>query len=164
MTRRRATPASLHAALAIGAALYAGLACSTGPTVQQMGGLPSPSAGQGRIVFYMTAATEVPAFRPNLTLDGEDLGLIRTGTFFFVERAPGPHQVGVRPVEYAMGSQGSTEPVSIALESGETVYLQVYTIATVGMVKVTLTEEDPAAGQRDLAGLRELAPSPPLPP
>jgi hypothetical protein len=72
--------------------------------------------------------------------------------------------VGVRPVEYAMGSQGSTEPVSIALESGETVYVQVYTIATVGMVKVTLTEEDPAAGQRDLAGLRELAPSAPLPP
>jgi hypothetical protein len=149
-----------------GVALCAALACSTGmPYAEAVGEMGALAPGQGRIVLYMPADTEVVGLFPNLLIDGAVVGRIKAGTFFFVDRDAGPHVVGVRADERlaAFGNQGATEPVSLDLEPGQTAYVRVDVVATVGMVKPVLTPEDAADAQRDLEHLDEVPPVPEKP-
>jgi len=148
-------------------ATTAGLACSTGPTYHQlMATLQPPAAGEGRLFVYLTDASQAPSFWPIIAIDGQTMGLLRTGSFFYVDRPTGIHQVGVgtTTANAAFGTQGQTEPVQVELLPGTSSYVQVFVVVMPGMVQVQLTPESTQDGQRDLASLHYLAPTPPLPP
>jgi len=140
------------------------LACSTGPTYSQflMQTRPPPP-GQGRVFVYLTDASEAPSFWPEITIDGQLMGEMRTGSFFYVDRPPGIHQVGVGSMasNAAFGNQGATPPVLVGVGPGSISYVQVFVITAPGMVKVELQPENPANGQRDLGSLHYVAPTPP---
>lgn len=146
---------------AVAAAMWMS-ACASGQTYQELqASMPPIPAGQGRIFVYLPGSSEVVQFFPQLTLDGQQVGELKIDTFVYFDRPAGMHEVGVYvpPVSGAFGAQGKTTPVVIELAPGEQVYVQANTLATVGMVTVTLTPESPADGQRDLQPLY-LAPPP----
>jgi len=156
----------VRGALRVAAALAACalLACSTGATYAQFAAsTPKPPEGQGRIIVYLTDVSEAPAFWPIMTVDGQVLGELRTGTFFYVDRPAGVHQigVGVKKSLGAFGNQGATDPVFIGVGPGTTSYLQVFVTAPPGMVMVQLQAEDAANGMRDLSSLHYVPPTPP---
>lgn len=122
--------------------------------------MPAPAPGDGRLFVYLSGATEVPSFFPQLILDGAPLGTLRVGTYLSADRPAGPHvlEVHVREEAAALGSQGRTEPVQVVLAPGETVYVSADALSVLGMVKVTLTPVGPDAGRRDM---QPLQPAPP---
>jgi len=144
-------------------AACAALACSTGATYAQFAArTPPPPQGQGRIIVYLTDVTEAPSFWPIITVDGQALGQIRTGTFFYVDEPAGIHQigVGVKESNAAFGSQGATQPVFVGVAPGTTSYVQVFVTAPPGMVMVQLQPEDAENGLHDLSSLHYVAPTP----
>jgi len=142
------------------AALLLWIGCASGgPTYEQIEStLPPLAAGQGRIYLFLTGATEIPSFFPQLTVDGAPVGELRPNTYLYVDRPEGVHVIGVavKKVDAAFGSQGATTPLEIPLEAGETVYVETDATAS-GMVVVTLTRVPAEDGQRDL---RPLSPAP----
>lgn len=137
--------------------------CASGPSYQQtVAGQAPVAAGMGRIVVYMDDAVDVPSFHPGIAVDGASVGQIRAGSFFTLVRPAGPHQVGIatRQSLDAFGNEGASPPVSFDLLAGADVYVQVDIIATVGMVKPTVTLEDPETAQRILSHLNEAPPIP----
>lgn len=147
-------------------ALGAALACASGtPYAQLSGELPALAPGQGRILIYMQENPDYYGFFPNLTVDGDVVGRIKQGTFFYVDRPAGSHTVGVRADERlaAFGNQGDTEPVSVELDAGGTAYVRVDLEITVGMVTPVLTPEVPSEAQRELAPLDAMTPKPESP-
>lgn len=131
--------------------------CATGPTYQDLeASMPPPPAGQGRLFVYMTDATEVPSFFPQLWLDGAPLGTLRTGTYLTADRPAGLHvlEVHVREEAAAFGSQGKTEPIQLVFDPGQPIYVSADTLSLVGMVKVTLTPVSSEDGQRDMQPLQ----------
>ena len=139
------------------------LACSTGATYAQFAArTPPPPQGQGRIIVYLTDVTEAPSFWPIITVDGQMLGEIRTGSFFYVDRPAGIHQigVGVKTSNAAFGNQGATQPVFVGVAPGTTSYVQVFVTAPPGMVMVQLQPEDAENGLHDLSSLHYVAPTP----
>lgn len=137
------------------------LACSTGtPYAQVVAELPVLPPGYGRIMVYMTTNTEAPTFHPDIAIDGQEVGKIATGTFFHVDMPVGMHQVGIKTDEHlaGFGNQGVTDPVVLDVMSGTTSYVQVGVLVTVGMVKVVLSPESAADGQRDMSDLHQTVP------
>jgi len=150
------------AAIGLSIALCLALACASGgPTYSELEGtLPGIPSGSGRILFYMTDAVEVPTFRPDLTVDGVIEGEIRAGTFFYLDRPAGVHQLGVhaKPVDAAFGGQGATQPIVLELAPGQRAYIRVDVDAPAGMVMPVLTPETAENGQRDMARLVQIQP------
>jgi hypothetical protein len=149
--------------VSIAALVSALLACTTGTPYREVAAqLSTPPAGLGRVVLYRTNASEVPEFRPNLTVDGQSVGTLGAGTFFAIDRPPGSHQVGVRPAPSlaAFGNEAAAAPVEVVLAPGETVYVQVEVLALAGAVQPALTLEDPADAQHELSHLDQVTPSP----
>jgi hypothetical protein len=145
-------------------AACAALACSTGPTYSQfMARTAPPPAGQGRIFVYLTDASQAPSFWPIISIDGQMQGEIRTGSFFYVDRPTGVHQIaiGVGTANAAFGTQGATQPVLVGVGPGTSSYVQVFVIVAPGMVRAELQPENTENGQRDLSSLHYLAPTPP---
>ena len=141
--------------------LLAALACAAGPTEPESGPLLPPiAAGQGRIVLYMTSASQVSSFHPMLTVDGEPVGKLRVGTFLVVDRPAGPHPVGVRVEPYlgAFGNQDPTPPRPVELVAGGSDYLEVLVIADAGGIQVLLHPEEAEGAARALARLVQVAP------
>jgi hypothetical protein len=144
------------------AAMLIALGCASGPTYEEIRStLPPVAPGQGRIYLFLTGATEVPGFFPQLTLDGTLVGELRPNTFLYVDRPEGAHVVGVhvKTDNAAFGTQGATDPLEIPLEPGELAYVEADATSRAGMVVVTLTRVTPADGERDMRPL-DLAPQP----
>jgi hypothetical protein len=154
----------MHVRTTLALAVLGLLACSTGPTYSQfVVSTPPPLPGHGRIFVYLTDASEAPSFWPEITVDGQLIGEMRTGSFFFVDRPAGVHQIGVgaKLSNAAFGNQGATQPVLVGVEPGTSSYVQAFVTTPPGMVKVELQPESAANGQRDLSSLHYLAPTPP---
>jgi hypothetical protein len=150
----------------IGSALLAGLALacagSNAPTFAETGGsLPALADGSGRIVLYMTDSVEVPAFRPEIALDGTLVAVIRAGTYVLLDRPAGLHELGVHARKADFGEQGATEPLAVALAPDETVYVRVDVRDAAGMVIPELTRETAEDGRRDMGRLRRIEAAPP---
>ena len=149
---------SWRAAAALGCAfLCTALACELGPAQHDLSTeLPPLQPDQARIILYMVVANELPAYCPNLTVDGEPVGKLCVGTFFYVDQSPGVHQVGVGIDKNltAFGQQGATEPIDLKIGPGGTAYVQVQALAMSQMAKVVLTREAAANGLRDISSLR----------
>jgi hypothetical protein len=141
--------------------LLAALACAAGGTNRETAPtLPPIAAGQGRVVLYMTSATQVESFHPTLTIDGESVGALRVGTFRAVDRPAGPHQIGVRMEPYlgAFGSQDPTQPQPVELAAGGTAYVEVLVLAGAAAVQVLLHPEQGEEAESALARLVQLPP------
>lgn len=133
------------------------LGCELGPTQHDLSTeLPPLSPDQARIILYMVIANELPAYCPRLTVDGEPVGKLCVGTFFYVDQLPGVHQVGVGTDKNlsAFGQQGATGPIDLKIGPGGTAYVQVQALAMSQMAKVVLTREAAANGLRDISSLR----------
>jgi hypothetical protein len=132
--------------------LVALFACSTGTPYSQLS-MPDPAPGQGRILFYMEGTQG--DWWPYLSVDGETLGKIKAGTFFYLDRPIGPHEVGVAPDPHlsGFGNQGATAPVTLIVQAGQIAYVQVTVVETPGMITAVLAPEGAADAQRDLEHL-----------
>jgi hypothetical protein len=88
---------------------------------------------------------------------------IHAGTFLYVDRPAGMHELGVRArkADAAFGAQGVTAPVELPLAAGETAYVRVDVNAPAGMIQAVLTQESAENGRRDMARLRQIAATPP---
>jgi len=134
------------------------LACASGPPRPQgTASLPALAPGLGRLVLYHTNDTDLTLFHPDLTVDGEPVGDLPVGTFRYVDRSPGLHEIGVnkQPNVSAFGGQAPTQPVAIVLTPGETSYLRFNVISSPVWINSTLTPMDPTVAQRNLATLSE---------
>jgi hypothetical protein len=137
--------------------LCTALACELGPAQHDLSAeLPPLPPDQARIILYMVVANELPSYCPYLTVDGEPVGKLCVGTFFYVDQSPGVHQVGVAIEKRlsAFGEQATTEPVDLKIGPGGTAYVQVQALAMSQMAKVVLTREAAANGLRDISSLR----------
>lgn len=141
--------------------LLAALGCAASPTAPESAPtLPPITAGQGRVVLYMTSASQVATFHPTLTVDGEVVGKLRIGTFHAVDRPAGVHQVGVQvqPSLGAFGNQDPTPPQPVELVAGDTAYVEVLVIGDAAGIQVLLHPEEAEGALRALARLVEAAP------
>jgi hypothetical protein len=132
------------------------LACERGPAQHDLSAELTPlPPDQARIILYMAVANELPRYCPHLTVDGEPVGKLCVGTFFYVDQSPGVHQVGVGTDKSlsAFGEQGMTEPIDLKIGPGGTAYVQVQALAMSQMAKVVLTREAAANGLRDISSL-----------
>ena len=135
----------------------AALACGLGPASREPSvELPPLSPDQARIILYTVVAPEIPGYCPYLTVDGEPVGKLCVGTFFYVDESPGAHQggVGIDRRLSAFGEQGVTVPVDLKIGPGGTAYVQVQVLAMSLTAKVLLTREAAANGLRDISALR----------
>jgi len=139
----------------------AALACASSPPGPQgTAGLPALAPGLGRLVLYHTNDTDLKLFHPKLTVDGEAVGELPVGTFLYLDRSPGVHEIGVKkqPNVSAFGGQAPTQPLAIVLAPGETSYVRFNVISSPVWINSTLTPMDPTVAQRNLATLYEAAP------
>jgi hypothetical protein len=153
---------SRRSAVAVGLACAAlALACASGPPRPQgTAWLPGIAPGLGRLVLYHTNDTDITLFHPMLTVDGEPVGELPVGTFVYVDRPPGAHEVGVKaqPNFSAFGGQAPTPPVSIMYLPAQTSYLRFGVYGTPVWVNVILTPMDPTIAQREVSTLYQAAP------
>jgi hypothetical protein len=143
------------------AGVLATIACAAGPaTPEAAPKLPPIAAGEGRIVLYMTSASQVESFHPALTVDGEVVGKLRVGTFRAVGRPAGPHQVGVhvQPSLGAFGNQDPTTPQPVELAAGDTAYVEILVIDNAGIIQVVLHPENAEGAQRAMERLVQAPP------
>jgi len=136
--------------------LCAALACASGPPRPQgTAWLPALAPGQGRLILYHTNDTDITLFHPQLSVDGEPVGELPVGTFLYVDRPPGVHEIGVlkQPNVSAFGGQAPTPPVAIQLVPGETSYMRFNVLSSPVWINSTLTPMDPEVAQHNLATL-----------
>lgn len=117
--------------------------CASGPGYAQMANtIPAVPADKGRIYFYRPSALGA-AIQPAVKLDGTEVGTAKSHGFFYVDAAPGSHQVET--------STEVTRRLSFVLDKGQTRYvkLSISMGFAVGHVYPELVED--AAGQKDVA-------------
>ncbi len=136
----------------------AAIACASGPAGPRgTAHLPALAPGLGRLVLYRTNDTDVTMFHPTLTVDGEPVGELPVGTFLYLDRPPGIHEVAAKkqPNVSAFGGQAPTKPVAIQLAPAETSYLRFDVNSTPVWIESYLTPMDPMVAQGELAALSE---------
>ena len=138
-------------------------ACATGtPYAEVAASMPALAAGQGRIMIYMTDSSQPIDFYPTVTVDSVPAGKIRPGTFFYVDRPAGIHEIGVGDHQAAIiSNQIATEPVTIDVIPGQTAYVHAEAIQITARVQIVLRPEIPENATRDLEKLSFVAPEPP---
>lgn len=136
----------------------AALACASGSAGPRgTAHLPALAPGLGRLVLYRTNDSDVAMFHPALTVDGEPVGELPVGTFLYLDRPPGLHEVGVKkqPNVSAFGGQAPSKPVAIQLAPAETSYLRFDVNSTPVWIESYLTPRDPMAAEGELAPLSQ---------
>ena len=155
-SRRRIRVAGFAAALGLVTA------CATGQTYSEVAvELTPPPAGEGRIMLYMTDASAQQHFFPTVTVDSAPAATLKPGTFFYVDRPPGLHQIDVaQQQESVISAQIATDPITIEVFPGKTTYVSASAVAIVAQTQVILRGEAPDDAQRDLWNLSLLKPEP----
>lgn len=146
----------------IAIALAALTACATGESYSQASvDFPPPPAGQGRIMLYMTTASAQQHLFPIMTVDSVRVVTLHPGTFFYVDRPAGLHQIGVaQQQESVISTQVATDPITIEVFPGATSYVSASAVAIVAATQVILRSEAPDNATRDLWNLSLLTPEP----
>ena len=73
-------------------------------------------SGQGRIYFMRSGSMMGAALQPNINMDGKAIGVSKPGGFFYVDAAPGSHDVAT--------STETTNHLTFVLDAGETKYVK----------------------------------------
>lgn len=95
---------------------------TTGPTFSSMkNDVTTLSKEQSRIIFYRPHAFFGIAMKSDILLDGKKVGESRNATFFYVDVAPGKHQIRTSVVIYPGEQSGDIE-----LRHNETKYVKTY--------------------------------------
>jgi hypothetical protein len=118
--------------------------CATGPKFGEMGGtLPQLKSDSGRIYIYRTTILGT-AVQPDVKLDGKVVGSAKPKGFFYVDCAPGNHQIS--------SSTEVTRTLSLTLEPGQVRYVRLN--LSMGFLVAHVYPElvDPDQGKNDLAG------------
>jgi hypothetical protein len=144
------------------ACLAVALVACAGQTYSEVAvGLSPPPAGEGRIMLYMTDASAMQHFFPTLTVDSAPVATLKPGTFFYVDRPSGFHQISVsQQQESVITAQIATDPITIEVFPGKTTYVSASAVAIVSQTQVILRGEAPDNAQRDLWNLSLLEPEP----
>lgn len=120
--------------------------CATGMKHEQMAAsMPSVKAGEGRIYFFRSASMFGAAVQPEITLDGQVVGVSKPGGFFFVDRPAGNH--------VASASTETEKKVSFVLRAGETKYIRSSVSMGLAVGRVILEPETPEKAQAELGSL-----------
>lgn len=92
-------------------------ACAaTGPRFAEVeAGFPSLGEDQSRIFFYRENSAFGAALTPDVLLDGQRVGELKPGSFFFVDREAGTHT--------ASASTEATSQLELTTRAGETKYV-----------------------------------------
>jgi hypothetical protein len=70
--------------------------CASGVKYKDMASsIPPVAPDKGRIFFYRTRSMVGAAVQPSIVLDGEKVGNSQPGGFFYVDKAPGVHEIKV---------------------------------------------------------------------
>jgi hypothetical protein len=136
------TNSLLYVLLAIVGVALSG--CATGPKFGDINStLPQLKSDSGRIYIYRTAILGA-AIQPDVKLDGQVVGSAKPKGFFYVDCAPGGHQIS--------SSTEVTRTLSLTLDAGQVRYvrLNISMGFLVGHVYPELVEPD--QGKDDLAG------------
>jgi hypothetical protein len=146
----------------VAVALAALVACATGESYSQASvDFPPPPAGQGRIMLYMTTASAQQHFFPIMTVDSAPVVTLHPGTFFYVDRPPGMHQIGVTQQQASViTTQIATDPITIEVFPGATTYVSASAVAIVAQTQVVLRGVPPDDATRDLWNLSLAQPEP----
>jgi hypothetical protein len=119
--------------------------------------LPALAPELGRLILYRVNDTDATTFHPQLMVDGAPVGELPVGTFLFLDRPPGVHEIWVKkqPNVSAFGGQAPTRPIAVQLAPGETSYVRFEVNVTPVWIESTLTPMDPTDAQSDLARLTQ---------
>jgi len=121
-------------------------ACASGPKYTEVkSSIPTASAEQGRIYFYRSGIMFGAGIQPSVMLNGEKVGDSKPGGFFFIDRAPGNHEV--------MLSSEVEKKVSFTLEKGQTQYVKMTVGMGVIVYRVYPELVDAAQAQTDMQDL-----------
>lgn len=101
--------------------------------------LASVPANKGRIYFYRNSSIVGVAVQPNISLNGLVVGESKPGGFFYVDVAPGMHEVTARTEVMAS--------VTVPIREGETRYVRssITMGVLVGRIELTLVETSQAS-------------------
>jgi hypothetical protein len=151
---------SLRFAVAVALAC-AELACASGPPRPQgTAWLPAPAPGVGRLILYRVNDTDATMFHPQITVDGLPVGELTIGTFLYLDRSPGVHEIWVKkqPNVSAFGGQAPIRPIAVLLAPAEASYVRFEVNSTPVWIETTLIPMNPTDALSDLATLTEAAP------
>lgn len=141
--------------------LVAACASQNGPKYPAFVAAAPPIApGNARLVVYRTLFTEPQDFRAQITVDGVLVGILPMGTWLWVDRPAGLHQIDspLWPAYSAFGDQLRTTPAQLDLAPGTMSFVSV-TLLTMDPLRVSLSPVGAGQAQSDLATL-EMAPPP----
>jgi len=89
--------------------------CVTG-TIQETKVYPEPEPGKGLVYFFRERKMAGGAVAYNIQENGEVIGAIKNGTYFFVQATPGTHTYSA--------STEATKSRTIEVEAGQTYYIE----------------------------------------
>jgi len=139
----------------LAAAMVVLAGCASGPRFTEVqASIPEVSAGQGRIFFYRPAAAVGAALQPEIRLNDDVVGRSRPGSFFFVDRVPGPMRVATETeIENTL---------EFSLSAGQIRYVETSTTfgVLVGRVTPKLIDADQAV--REIQSLAYIGSTTPL--
>jgi Protein of unknown function (DUF2846) len=98
------------------AIVLAGCAASGVKQKDMASSIPTIGADEGRIFFYRSSGFAGGAVRPSIKLDGAIVGESQPGGFFYVDAAPGKHEVAT--------STEAENKLTFVLEKGEVKYVK----------------------------------------
>ena len=120
--------------------------CATGIKHEQMAAsMPSVKQGEGRIYFFRSSSMFGAAVQPDISLDGQVVGVSKPGGFFFVDRPAGSH--------VASASTETEKKVTFVLKAGETKYIRSSVGMGIAVGRVILEPETPEKAQAELGSL-----------
>lgn len=113
--------------------------CASGPKYSKVAdSLPPIPSGKARIYFYRDASPVGSAVQSPIVLGGEQVGKSVPGSFFFVDVAPGDHEVSSRTE--------TEKKLSFTVDAGQTRYVRsrVSLGAFIGHIGLFLEDEETA--------------------
>lgn len=96
--------------------VLAGCAASGLKQKDMASSIPAVSADSGRIFFFRSSGFAGGAVQPSIKLDGAIVGESKPGGFFYVDAAPGKHEVAT--------STEAENKLTFVLEKGEVKYVK----------------------------------------
>ncbi len=114
--------------------------------------LPELTGSLGRIYIYTPIRHLTLDFVPKVLVNGTSVGHSLSGTFLVVDEPAGNYTVDVAndPSFSDSGGQIKSEPATVSLKAGETLYVRLHAMNSDYFIQMKSIPEDAKNGQRDL--------------
>ncbi len=138
---------SSKAVLILASLWLAACATATGPSMkQQYGGLLEPPAGMGRIYFYRTSVPWMATVKPDVIVNGKNVGTSRFDRYFFRDAQPGRYEVFL--------TSDPDRPIYFTLASGQVQFVKAVVRWTLIGTKLTAKVVEEAEGRQAVENLK----------